>query len=111
MRCRGQSAGAAREQARRAREAGCTALAVAPGIGAEGIDGGLELDALSKLTGFDAGALGSARDDLRAALREGVRKVVQWSDRHDGRLALFPDEAAFFNVNTPDDLVRAEAML
>ena len=51
------------------------------------------------------------RDDLRAALREGVRKVVQWSDRHDGRLALFPDEAAFFNVNTPDDLVRAEAML
>ena len=51
------------------------------------------------------------RDDLRAALREGVRKVVQWSDRHDGRLALFPDEAAFFNVNTPDDLVRAEATL
>lgn len=51
------------------------------------------------------------RDDLRAALKDGVRKVVQWSDRHDGRLATFPNEAAFFNVNTPDDLARAEAML
>lgn len=51
------------------------------------------------------------RDDLRAALNAGVRKVVQWTDRHDGRLAVFPDEAAFFNVNTPEDLVRAEAML
>ena len=51
------------------------------------------------------------RDDLRAALREGVRKVVQWTDRHGAQLAGFPDEAAFFNVNTPDDLVRAEAML
>jgi len=51
------------------------------------------------------------RDDLRAALQSGVRKVVQWSDRHHARLAEFPDEAAFFNVNTPDDLARAEAML
>lgn len=51
------------------------------------------------------------RDDLRAALADGVRKVVIWTDRHGGRLALFPDEAAFFNVNTPGDLARAEAML
>lgn len=51
------------------------------------------------------------REDLRAALREGVRKVVQWTDRHGAQLAGFPDEAAFFNVNTPEDLVRAEAML
>ncbi|WP_415921356.1 molybdenum cofactor guanylyltransferase MobA [Tateyamaria sp. SN6-1] len=51
------------------------------------------------------------RDDLRAALRDGVRKVVMWTDRHDARMAEFPDEAAFFNVNTPDDLVQAEAML
>ncbi|MFL4470272.1 molybdenum cofactor guanylyltransferase MobA [Tateyamaria armeniaca] len=50
------------------------------------------------------------RGDLRRALTDGVRKVVQWTDRHDARLATFPDEAAFFNVNTPDDLVRAEAM-
>mmetsp|Transcript_28773 Transcript_28773/g.54607 ORF Transcript_28773/g.54607 Transcript_28773/m.54607 type:complete len:201 (-) Transcript_28773:1672-2274(-) len=50
------------------------------------------------------------RDDLRAALADGVRKVVMWTDRHDGRLAMFPDEAAFFNVNTPEDLIRAGAM-
>ena len=51
------------------------------------------------------------RDDLRAALEQGVRKVVLWTDGHGGRMAEFPDEAAFFNVNTPDDLERAEAML
>ena len=51
------------------------------------------------------------RDDLRTALQSGVRKVVLWTDGHGGRMAEFPDEAAFFNVNTPDDLERAEAML
>ena len=53
------------------------------------------------------------RDDLRRALIDGVRKVVQWTDSHDGRLAMFPvgDNDPFFNVNTPDDLAQAEAML
>jgi len=51
------------------------------------------------------------RDDLRAALGGGLRKVVLWTDQHGGREALFPDEAAFFNVNTPDDLKQAEAMI
>jgi len=51
------------------------------------------------------------RDDLRVALQDGMRKVVMWTDKHDGRVAMFPDEDAFFNVNTPDDLIRAEAML
>ena len=52
------------------------------------------------------------RDDLRAALQDGLRKVVIWTDRHDGRLAEFPDAGdPFFNVNTPDDLAQAEAML
>ncbi|MEO0863629.1 MAG: molybdenum cofactor guanylyltransferase MobA [Pseudomonadota bacterium] len=50
------------------------------------------------------------RDDLRAALADGVRKVVLWTDRHDARMAEFPDEEAFFNVNTPQDLIRAEAL-
>ncbi|MEM8654843.1 MAG: molybdenum cofactor guanylyltransferase MobA [Pseudomonadota bacterium] len=50
------------------------------------------------------------RDDLRAALNDGLRKVVLWTDKHDGRIALFPDEAAFFNVNTPDDLDTAKDM-
>lgn len=53
------------------------------------------------------------RDDLRAALNDGLRKVVLWTDQHGGREALF--EAApfdpFFNINTPEDLARAEALL
>lgn len=51
------------------------------------------------------------RDDLRAALTDGLRKVVMWTDQHDGRIAMFPLEDAFFNVNTPADLARAEGML
>lgn len=49
------------------------------------------------------------RDDLRAALEEGLRKVVLWTDRHSGREAVF-DEAQdpFFNVNTPEDLALAQ---
>ncbi|AUQ75639.1 molybdenum cofactor guanylyltransferase MobA [Phaeobacter piscinae] len=53
------------------------------------------------------------RDDLRAALRGGLRKVVLWTDQHQGREALFEAEPfdPFFNVNTPDDLARAETLL
>jgi molybdopterin-guanine dinucleotide biosynthesis protein A len=51
------------------------------------------------------------REDLRAALTQGLRKVVLWSDEKGGREALFPDARAFFNVNRPEDLKSAEAML
>ncbi|WP_323765652.1 molybdenum cofactor guanylyltransferase MobA [Marinovum sp.] len=51
------------------------------------------------------------RDDLRAALADGLKKVVLWTDRHGGREARFPDPEAFFNVNTPEDLAQAEALL
>jgi molybdenum cofactor guanylyltransferase len=53
------------------------------------------------------------RDDLRAALAGGLRKVVLWTDRHGGREALFPVAGSdpFFNVNTPDDLAEAERFL
>ncbi|WP_220748522.1 MULTISPECIES: molybdenum cofactor guanylyltransferase MobA [Jannaschia] len=52
------------------------------------------------------------RDDLRAALGQGVRKVLHWTDRHGAGLAIFPTEPLdpFFNVNTPEDLARAEAL-
>ena len=52
------------------------------------------------------------RHDLRAALEDGLRKVVLWTDRHGAATALFPTDAGdpFFNVNTPDDLARAGAM-
>ena len=53
------------------------------------------------------------RDDLRAAIEGGLRKVVLWTDQHGGREALFEAEPfdPFFNVNTPEDLARAEALL
>lgn len=53
----------------------------------------------------------SLREDLRGALNDGLRKVVQWTQTHGAGTAEFPDDAAFFNVNTPDDLAKAEAML
>ena len=51
------------------------------------------------------------REDLRDALNGGLRKVVQWTQAHGAGSAEFRDDAAFFNVNTPDDLAHAEAML
>ena len=53
------------------------------------------------------------RDDLRAALSAGVRKVVDWTDRHGAASAEFPvgEFDPFFNVNTPEDLDRAQDYL
>lgn len=53
------------------------------------------------------------RDDLRAALGEGLRKVVMWTILHNGREALFSEDQTdlFFNVNTPDDLAQAREFL
>ena len=48
--------------------------------------------------------------DLQAALARGVRKVGQWQ-RDVGAIAVPFDDApghSFMNVNTPDDLARAE---
>ncbi len=52
------------------------------------------------------------REDLRAALAGGLRKIVDWTDRHGCALAEFgtwPFDP-FFNINTPQDLARAEQM-
>lgn len=51
------------------------------------------------------------RDDLRDALNDGLRKVVMWTRKHDAATAIFPESAAFFNVNTPEDLETARGML
>lgn len=53
------------------------------------------------------------REDLRAALGQGVRKVSDWADRHGAASAVFPVGGydPFFNINTPDDLAAAEALL
>lgn len=53
------------------------------------------------------------RDDLRAALNDGVRKVVVWTERHGAALAPFERDRfdPFFNVNTPEDMEMAEALI
>jgi len=53
------------------------------------------------------------RDDLRGALADGVRQVVQWGDRHGVAQAVFEIDGfdPFFNINTAEDLERAQAML
>ncbi|WP_069298752.1 molybdenum cofactor guanylyltransferase MobA [Neptunicoccus sediminis] len=55
----------------------------------------------------------AAREDLRAALNDGLRKVVQWTAPRgcaQVEFAATPYDP-FFNVNTPEDLKRAEAMI
>jgi molybdenum cofactor guanylyltransferase len=52
------------------------------------------------------------REDLRAALTGGLRKIVLWTDRHGAATVEFPSAPfdPFFNVNTPEDIARAEAL-
>jgi molybdopterin-guanine dinucleotide biosynthesis protein A len=51
------------------------------------------------------------REDLRAALAGGLRKVVAWTEPLGCARAIFHGPGdPFFNVNTPEDLERAEAM-
>jgi molybdopterin-guanine dinucleotide biosynthesis protein A len=53
------------------------------------------------------------REDLRAELSGGLRKIVLWAERHGYATALFeaPRFDPFFNVNTPEDMAHAEAIL
>lgn len=52
------------------------------------------------------------RGDLRAALRQGVRRLGRWAEEMGARRAFFADgDAAFMNLNRPEDLARAEALL
>ena len=57
-------------------------------------------------------------DDLEAALRSGLRKVLHWTDRHGTAPVDFPfieiagrQVDPFFNANTPDELEEARALL
>ena len=53
------------------------------------------------------------RDDLRAALTGGLRKIVIWTDQHQAGQAVFDSVPfdPFFNVNTPEDILTAEALM
>lgn len=50
------------------------------------------------------------RDDLRMDLGAGMRKVGQWTAKHGAVQAVFETGPfdPFFNVNTPEDLARAQ---
>lgn len=51
--------------------------------------------------------------DLSQALAHGTRKVTEWAMSHPMTRVGFPDTVPppFFNINTADDLARAEAWL
>ncbi|MDB2548477.1 bifunctional proline dehydrogenase/L-glutamate gamma-semialdehyde dehydrogenase PutA [Paracoccaceae bacterium] len=75
--CLGPTANAAMMQAQMAEEAGCAALAIAPGVGAHGVEGLLPADMLRSLTGFNAVILWADPEEARPyraalAAREGA---------------------------------------
>lgn len=53
------------------------------------------------------------REDLRAALLAGERKIDRWTARHGCARADWPTDPfdPFFNANAPEDLVEAERIL
>lgn len=53
------------------------------------------------------------RQDLHAILIGGSRKVTTWADRHGAGQAVFCNGPfdPFFNVNTPEDIATAEALM
>lgn len=57
-------------------------------------------------------------DDLDAALNDGVRKVLRWTDRHgtltvdfDAQTIAGQSVDPFFNANTPEELSEARALV
>ena len=51
------------------------------------------------------------RDDLRAALHSGTRRMRDWMDARGALRVEIPGEAPFFNINTPADLDAARRRL
>jgi molybdenum cofactor guanylyltransferase len=51
------------------------------------------------------------REDLRAALQAGQRKVIEWTEPRGCAKAVFDGAFPFFNVNTPEDLARAHELM
>ena len=47
------------------------------------------------------------RSGLEHFMQSGQRKIERWTEGHRRAEAVFDDPAAFFNINTPDDLSRA----
>ena len=51
------------------------------------------------------------RDDLRAALHSGTRRMRDWMDARGALRVEIPGEDPFFNINTPADLDAARRRL
>jgi len=89
---------------------------------AAALEGRQERIALAKSGGFMHPVIGlwpvALADDLEAALKDGVRKVLHWTDRHGTIGVEFPFVAAggkdidpFFNANTPEELDEVAALI
>lgn len=81
-------------------------------LAAEGSPGGL---ALAATTDGDHPATAiwpvGLVPELAAFLASGEAKVTRFTDAHHAARAHFPDARAFLNLNTPEDLAAAEALL
>ena len=77
------------------------------------IDSGAAATAAEILAGRAAVPATTLRDDLRAALNDGTRKVVAFTDQIGCADAVFASDGfdPFFNVNTPDDMDTATKIL
>lgn len=53
----------------------------------------------------------SLRDDLRAALHSGTRRMRDWMDAHGAVRVGFPGDDPFFNINMPAELATARLRL
>lgn len=53
------------------------------------------------------------REDLRAALAGGMRKIVLWTDAHGAAAAMFEVDPydPFYNLNAPEDMIQAAELL
>jgi molybdopterin-guanine dinucleotide biosynthesis protein A len=46
------------------------------------------------------------RMSLLGYMQSGQRKIERWTAQHRRAEAMFDNDSAFFNINTPDDLAR-----
>ncbi|MGB4908269.1 MAG: molybdenum cofactor guanylyltransferase MobA [Tabrizicola sp.] len=81
-------------------------------LAAEGSSGGLALaaDATGDHPATALWPVGLA-PALAAYLAAGEAKVTRFTDAHHAARARFPDPRVFLNLNTPEDLAAAEALL
>lgn len=50
------------------------------------------------------------KDHLHQYLQQGERKIDRWFEQLQSTRVLFPDESAFMNMNTPEELAHGEGL-